>query len=362
MQSYLNFVIIPIVFLMFSCSQAPSKQIVDVSGVQIEQIQIERFDREFDRLPAESGEGKIENGPTLHLTDSLHQGWKSEYGSFYQDFIERMLGIGAVTDDRAVTEALAVLAQNSWVDSLGKSVEAVFPNLDAQEAQLNSAFQHIRYYLPEAPLPTRFIAFYSGFSFQIPVGKDYIGIGLDLFLGADSEYYPALIDRFPRYISRRFTPQHLIPRVMESYVYEYLLAEPEVNASFLDHMIYHGKALYLLDLVLPDVADSLKIGYTDKQLAWAQHFQEQVWEWMTTEELLYQTDLAQFNRHFSEAPFTLGLGEKNESAPKLGIYMGWQLIRRYMAQHPETDIAELLHQTDGQSILYESGFQGKTQY
>lgn len=354
MQSYLNFVILPIVILMVSCSEPPSRQPVDVSQVPLENIVIERFDREFGRLVPDSSSGD----PVQH-TALLHRQWKLDYGQFYKDFVEGILRIGAVEDDLAIPEILTGIGAKPEFDSLRKSIEEVYPDLGAQEAQLTEAFKRIRYYLPDAPIPARFIAFFSGFAVQIPMGEEYIGIGLDMFLGADSEFYPDLIGTFPRYISRRFTPEHLVPRVLESYIFESLLEGPKQNATFLDHMLHQGKVLYLMDLTLPLVNDSIKIGYTDKQIAWAYHFQEQVWDWMISEELLYQTDFSLINRHFSEGPFTIGLGEKNESAPKLGVFMGWQLVRQYMERYPETSISELLQMNDGQKMLQESGYQGK---
>ncbi|HLW50684.1 MAG TPA: hypothetical protein VKZ78_06895 [Sphingobacteriaceae bacterium] len=354
MQSYLNFVILPIVILMVSCSEPPSRQPVDVSQVVLEDIRIERFDREFGRLGADS----LSENPVANAA-ALHRQWKTGYGNFYADFIEGMLRIGSAEDDPAIPDLLAGIAANPDFDHLRKSVDEVYPDLEQQEAQLTDAFKRIRYYLPEAVLPPHFIAFFSGFAVQIPIGEDYIGIGLDLFLGADSEFYPELIGTFPQYISGRFTPAHLTPRVIEAYIYDSLLEKPTQNASFLDHLIYHGKAFYLMDLALPYVTDSIKIGYTNKQLAWAKHFQTQIWDWMVSEELLYQTDFPHFNQHFSEAPFTVGLGEKNESAPKLGIYIGWQLIRQYMERHPETEVQDLLQMTDAQYILSESRYKGR---
>jgi len=327
---------------------------VDVSQVILEDMRIERFDREFGRLGVDSSSGKpVANAAALHLQ------WKGQYGNFYRDFIEGILRIGSAEDDLAIPDLLAGIGSNPDFDHLRKRIDEVYPDLEQQEAQLTNAFKRIRYFFPDAAFPTRFIAFFSGFAVQIPIGEDYIGIGLDLFLGADSEFYPELIGTFPQYISRRFTPAHLVPRVIETYIYDSLLEKPAQNASFLDYMIYHGKALYMMDLALPSVTDSIKIGYTDKQLAWAKHFQSQVWDWMVDDELLYETDYSQFSLHFSEAPFTVGLGEKNESAPKLGIYMGWQLVKQYMQRHPETEVQELLQMTDAQYILSESRYKGR---
>src|SRR5690606_15452040 len=108
----------------------------------------------------------------------------------------------------------------------------------------------------------------------------------------------------------------------EAYIRETLLPTEPIEGSFLDNMLHHGKAMYLMDLLLPSMADSLKIGYTDRQQAWAVHFQKSVWDWMIDQELLFRTDHHLKQKHFGEAPFTPELGDQNDSAPKLGTFIG----------------------------------------
>src|SRR5690606_20821916 len=138
-------------------------------------------------------------------------------------------------------------------------VYQTFPNMVEQEAGLTDAFKHLSYYFPEIKIP-RLIAFFSGFAVQTPVGEDYIGIGLDMFLGADSKFYPALRGSIPSYLSRRFTPENIVPRVIESYVREELYSQHALDVSLLQHMVYQGKVMYVMERVMPELADSLKIG------------------------------------------------------------------------------------------------------
>ncbi|MBK1440145.1 hypothetical protein JHJ32_09125 [Parapedobacter sp. ISTM3] len=74
---------------------------------------------------------------------------------------------------------------------------------------------------------------------------------------------------------------------------------------------------------MPDVADSLKIGYTGQQWAWANRFERDIWAWFLQENLLYEADYNRIQKYLGEAPFTPELGEQNESAPKLGVFIGW---------------------------------------
>ena len=124
-------------------------------------------------------------------------------------------------------------------------------------------------------------------------------------------------------------------------------------------MIYNGKIMYFMDQVLPDVADTTKIGYTTKQLEWCQEFKSKIWGYFLEENLLYESDYQKYQKYLTEAPFTPGLGEKNESAPKLAVWTGWQIVREYMEKHPEVTLPQLMANQDAQEILNGSKYKGK---
>jgi uncharacterized protein YjaZ len=77
------------------------------------------------------------------------------------------------------------------------------------------------------------------------------------------------------------------------------------------------------------------------------------------ENLLYESDYPKIQKYFNEAPFTPGLGEKNESAPKLAIWTGWQIVKQYMDKHPEVTLPALMTNPDAQKILNDSKYKGK---
>lgn len=342
-QSYLFFTIL----FAVCCTDPEPRKTVNVDHIELPPIRIERFDRALDSL---AGDNALEK----------HVAWKAAYGPFYRDFIEHILHLGPVDDDAAVAATLGQIAQTADFQALADSVQKTFAGvLPAQEAGLEDAFRRVRYYFPEAELPQRFIGFFSGFALQTPIGEDYIGIGLDLFLGAESPFYPAIVAQFPLYISRRFTPEHIVPNVVWAFIDSEIVPSGDPGGTVLEQMLHHGKMMYLMDLLLPETADSLKIGYTEKQLAWAQHFEVQIWDWFVSENLLYQSGHSLSQKYFGEAPFTVGLGERNESAPKLGIFIGWQLVRSYMERHPETSVPALLELRDAQAFLKAARYRGR---
>jgi len=315
----------------------------DVSGIKLN-IKIERFDQSMEQLTA---------GNVAQVVPQLEK----QYGWFYADYIQNMLAVGSM-DDTNYYQNLRTVLENPDYKALAKAVADSYPNLAKQEAELTDAFKRMKYYFRMQKTP-RFISFLSGFSVQTPIGNGYIGIGLDMFLGKDSPFYPALVQSIPQYISRRFTPENITPRVVETYIREELYPEADASVSLLDKMVYNGKVLYLMQKALPTAPDSLLIGYTDAQSAWCKTYETDIWAYFIEEKLIFESDYAKIQKFLTDAPFTPGLGENNQSAPKLGIWVGWQIVKNYMDKHPELSPKDLLSLNDTQKILRDSGYKPK---
>ncbi|SMC70007.1 gliding motility lipoprotein GldB [Pedobacter nyackensis] len=334
-QSYLFFLFI-LTFL--SCKQGTKP---DVSNIKLD-VKIERFDQELYNSKSKD----------LKQTDVLLQ---KKYGAFYDDYVHRMVGNYSYSNE----EILATLFKDKAFYDLNKEVDSVFPNLTPVETDLTQTFKYIKHYYPNARVP-QFIAFMSGFSVQTPIGDQYMGIGLDMFLGKNSQFYRAIVESVPLYLSRRFTPQYIVPRVTETYAREELFAERDEDRTLLAKMIHNGKILYFMDQVLADeVPDSVKIGYTTKQLDWCKAFEGDIWAYYLQSNLLFETDYQKIQVLLSEGPFTPGLGERNESAPKLGVWTGWQIVKKYMQENKNITLQQLMAEKDAQKILQASKYKPK---
>lgn len=308
---------------------------IDVSDIEIN-LQIERFDQELANIPINDLSQDL---PLL----------QKKYGAFYIDYFEKILNAGPVSDPQHIETVKKILSGKPFQD-LQEETNKVYPNLETIKPDLIDAYKHIKYYYPKQRIP-KLITYISGFQVQTPIGKDYIGIGLDMFLGNDSKFYPALVESIPRYISRRFTPENITPRVVEVLAREEMFPELAKDKSLLAKMIYNGKILYYMQKIQPNIADSTLIGYSSAQINWANNFESDVWAYFLGEELLYETDYFKIQKYISEAPFTPGLGSQNDSAPKLGIYTGWQIVKSYMKEYPDITLQQLMLEKDEQKIL-----------
>jgi gliding motility-associated lipoprotein GldB len=334
-QIYLIFLCVT---AFFSCKQGKKP---DVSGIDLN-IKIERFDRDLFA-------GKQKGIPQ---TDVFLQ---KKYAAFYNDYVQRMVGDPSYTSE----VILSTLYKDQAYTDLSHDADSVFKTMEAQEKGLTETFKYIKYYYPQIRVP-KFIAFISGFSVQTPIGDDYMGIGLDMFLGKDSKFYRAIVKSVPLYISRRFSPEYVVPRITETFAREELFPARDENRSLLSKMVENGKILYFMDQVMDDqTPDAVKIGYTDKQLAWCKSYEGDIWAYFMQNNLLFETDFQKIQMYLSEAPFTPGLGEKNESAPKLGIWIGWQMVRKYMAENPNVTLQQLMADQDAQKILNAAKYKPK---
>ena len=336
LQIYLFFLLI----LLSSCNTTPKETLVYTPM----KIGILRFDQDFMNLKQEQAAAQ----------DSL---WSQHYGAFYKDFVPNMLRIRG--DSLRRLQQLKEVAVSPDFNALSRAVAQTFPDLSAEEAALGDALGRLNAYFPDKQLPAYFIAFFSGFSVQIPVGEAYIGIGLDLFLGTDAPFYPALQTQIPRYISRRFTRENMVPKVVEGLLKEHWFEEKSLEGTFLDHILKQGKMMQLMKHALPKVPDSVLIGYTEAQMRWAETYEREVWNWFVHQELLYSTDYMSFQKHLNEAPFTPELGENNESAPKLGVFIGWKIIQHYQKHHPDLSLSALMEHKNAQSLLKASRYKGE---
>ncbi|MES2827207.1 MAG: gliding motility lipoprotein GldB [Bacteroidota bacterium] len=341
-QSYLNFLLkatgkhsnsVLLIFILLAITSCKEQKKPDVSHIKVD-VKILRFEKDLY-----AGRNKI-----VEQMDSL---LNRKYGVFYDDYVHRMVGDPTYNG----TQILTTLYKDSAYTDLNSETQGVFKDMAQTEKDLSQAFKYIKYYYPKSRIP-KFISFISGFSVQTPIGDDYMGIGLDMFLGKDSKFYKGIVQSVPTYISRRFSPEYIVPRITETFAREELFHERDEDRTLLSKMIQNGKILYFMDQVLDSgVPDSIKIGYTGKQIDWCKTYEQDIWGFFLENDLLFETDYQKIQVYLSEGPFTPGLGDKNESAPKLGIWVGWQIVNKYMQENKNITLQMLMTESDTQKLL-----------
>jgi len=128
------------------------------------------------------------------------------------------------------------------------------------------------------------------------------------------------------------------------------------NSRLIDEMIHEGKLLYMVDALLPETEDSIKLGYTPQQYKWAVQSESEIWASLVDSKALYVTEPAKIRGYISDGPFTTATGFGLGTAPRVGCFAGWQIIKKYMSNNPNITLAQLLLEKDSDDILNKSKY------
>jgi gliding motility-associated lipoprotein GldB len=220
---------------------------------------------------------------------------------------------------------------------LRREVRKAFPDFGIYQTELELFFKHAKYYFPNTPVP-RVLTLTTDVDYEnrVILTDTLLLLGLDNYLGPDHEFYGSL----QRYIAQELDPALLVSDVGSAFAQK-VVPLPR-DRSFIAQMVYYGKALYLKDRLMPLAADSVKIGYTARQLEWAKENESQIWRYFVERELLYSTDKGLGPRFLDPAPFSkFRLMLDNESPGRIGRYVGWQIVRSFMDTN-NTSLQEML--------------------
>ena len=186
---------------------------------------------------------------------------------------------------------------------------------------------------------------------KVIYANNMLVISLELYLGKDHRFY-----EFPQYIKQNFEQNQILPDMVSSFGQTKIL--PPTDTSFLSQIIYAGKALYLKDQLLPEYSDADKMGYKPEQITWCQENEGYIWRYFIENKMLYDTDQKLIPRFINPAPFSkFYLEIDNESPGRVGAWIGWQMVRSYMANN-EVSLAQLL-KTDAKEIFEKSKYKPK---
>lgn len=309
-----------LIVLIVGCKKS-SKKKIDVSHIAAE-VEVARFDIDFYKTTKEN----------LTVT-------KNKYPLLFPTNVHDSIWIQKINDKDEI--------------ELFTETQKVFGNFSSEKKQLKNLFQHIKYYQPTFNVP-KVITLLTNIDYdnRITYSNNLLLISLDAYLGENHSFY----NDYPKYIRQNNTKKHLIVDVATNFINKQV--PPNTKRSFLDKMIYEGKKMYLLDCYLPNVSDEIKIGYSVEKFDWAKNSEENIWRYFIDRDLLYSTDIKLNKRFLDIAPFSkFYLGEDNRSPGRVGVYIGWQIVRAFMQNN---DISlQVLMNTSEEEIFKKSKYKPK---
>jgi gliding motility-associated lipoprotein GldB len=321
-----------LILMLASCNRNPQK--INVSNVSVD-LKI----RHLDAYLLQQKQDQMKDAIPL---------MKRWYGDFFDIFTYRMIAIGG-TEQPNFPELLYSFVSDTLIRKLELNVAEKVDTVQLRK-ELESAFKHYKYYFPSKELPVIYTCI-SGFNQSVVISEKLIGVSLDKYMGTDSPFYEQL--GLPVYKRKNMHPEKIVPDMMQAWA-DAEWPKPDKDNSLLSHMIQQGKVLYFMDAMLPDLNDTLKIGFSEKQLGFCRKNEAKMWTYLAEHKMLFTTDRMSIKRVIDDGPYTATFSE--ESPARSGVWLGWQIVRSYMKQNKDIKLADLMNNSDVQLILNQSGY------
>lgn len=289
--------------MFFSCNKksAVEKKIEALSV----QIKIDRFDQVF-----------FESSP------KDLQKIKKRYPFFFPEGIPDSVWVNKIN--------------NPLWRELFAEVQKKYKKSESIEAELEKVFKHIKFHFPKTKSPKVYTVIAEmDYDNKVIYADSLVIISLEMYLGKDHKFY-----EFPAYIRQNFEQRQMMPDLVASFGKSKITTEKD--NTLLSQMIYHGKLLYLKDLLLSNYTDDEKMGYTPKEISWCEENESYIWRYFLENELLYSNELKLNSRFIAPAPFSkFYLEIDNESPGQVGAWIGWQIVRSFVKNN-DVPVAKLL--------------------
>lgn len=331
-----NRLILFLVLLVVGCQS--TKRVPDVSNISI-QLQTERFEKDFFAID------------TFGIDASL-QKLNMKYPGFTHDFIFNILGISPENVEKDIPKFI------STYQSMQQKSLDIFKNFTKIEEQITNGLQFVHYYFPAYKLPTKLITFIGPInSYGNIITPNALAVGLQLYLGNDYPMYLSEMGQqlYPLFISRRFEPAYIPVNCIKNIVDD-IYPNKNEGKSLVEQMVEAGKRIYLLDLLMPNVPDSIKTGYSQKQLDECFASEKSIWSYFIQNDLLFSKDPNLVRDYLSDGPNTPALGDA--SPGNIGQFVGTQIVNKWM-QKNKSMAPEILMKTPAKQIFDEAKYKPK---
>ncbi len=320
----MKFITFLFLFLLFSCSNQP-----DVSSINLKSLNVNLDKLEFESTP-----------------DSLEFLKLEKVSKEVLEFqFQSCLSIGPV---KGSFDRLQLFKKDLYIKELHSELKLFFyPKIPDFNNKLITSFKYLRYYFPNIPIPTSIVYFNSLFHTNVFCGKKELGIGMECYLGSNSQSVKKLpTQEFFQWLKNSMRIEYLQRDVLSAWIISNYI--PENNNSVVEQMIRWGKIIYIIERCIPDYDKNCLLRYTLDKYNWAIKNETSIWKYLVSEQLLFSKNERDISYLMNEGPFTIGLPDK--SPDRLGQFIGWKMVHDYMDEHEKISLRDLVN-TPYNSIL-----------
>ena len=222
---------------------------------------------------------------TLYTTKAHHSNYDDyakAYGYFWEIYTQYVIPL----PKSHFQDSLLAFQQEKDFQKPYQQLQNTFANFEPIRNSFSEVFYQYHKEFPERVVPS-IVTFFGGFNYVAIATDSTLGIGLEMFLGKDAEFYQKITQKFPLYMHQQFQPEYMLPLALNGW----LDAEfPVSTKDFLSQMIHYGKIKYAMSRFIKNTQPHLIMGYSNEQMAWCKNNEFSIWKFLIEQGLLYSND------------------------------------------------------------------------
>jgi hypothetical protein len=298
----------------------------DVPGKPLHNITIQRFDKSF------------------------YEQSKGIDSSFLNLYANQIMEVGE-PGSKMFRQFESIFRHDGEIKKLYNDCQSTFKDVSGIEEQLTWAFYRLHYFFPNIPIPKVYMHI-AGFGESIVSAPGVVSASIDKYLGKNYDVYRTM---FRPYESQRMYPEKLPSDYVTGWVRSEFTEETLMdNQRLLDYMIYEGKILFLVKVLMPEEEMENLTGFTSEQMSWCTSNERNMWETITQQQHLYSKEPTVIAKYIREAPTTAFFPQ--ESPGRAATWIGFKIVEAYMGKHENVSVHNLILKTSAQDILKGSSY------
>lgn len=191
--------------------------------------------------------------------------------------------------------------------------------------------------IPGMNVPDTVVTVVSPFRQMVFFADGVAFIASNHFLGED---YPGY-ESFPASERAMKTPQRMVPAIAEALLRINYPYEPTTPPSALSAMMREGAIYALLEQLIPDADTHVILGFNESDMRWLNDNRHNVWQQIVGANMLFTTDRSVVGR-LVDSPQPLVLPNNMVLPPRIGRYLGYELVKQAIQKNIFTDASQLL--------------------
>lgn len=274
---------------------------------------------------------------------------KGQYPTQFRQYMTMLTEMSSGYETSYETLFYLFLVHQAYHDVFNEC-EKRYEHTEDIQRQFTKSFSRATQLIPGYQTPENIHLIYSGFGNYLALDENTLYVSLEYFLGADYANYAYAPGVF-QYQIKNMTREKIVPDAIYECTCEQFPMTKEAG-NLLDYLIYYGKMLYVTDAIMQEDSPKRIMGYTDDEWAWCEANEKKMWNFLREENLLFETDNKMITDFTIMSGATKYFSTEQYSAPgRAAVWLGWQIVSKYMERNSSLSLADLLAQQDAQMIL-----------